>query len=329
MNVRALLAVAATLALLLPTLPLRSEQRGVEVTANVTYSLTGRFLLVNRHNFTVRDHVYLPLPQNTTYQRSFVLSIQPRPLYFARDEDGNTYAVLLVEAKPLSRLWVNASYSVTVLGYRLRSAPSVWPPLELVRRYTSSGGYWNIYNETLITLAYRVAYADSPLEVARKLAEWTVRRVDYKVMFARLGSDKALVRRGLDYAIAGDCVEVTDVYVTMARILGLPARAAYGLLLTARSGRMWLNITTMVQEGDRIIEHWGGHMWPQVYLSGVGWVDVDMLDGLRPNVGIHSERHILFGVEETKFYGSALSSVCTPSMLSLLYVEYEYSGEGK
>ena len=317
-----LLSALALLPALAPT-----ERAGVVFTANVTYTLVGRFLLVNPSNTTVREFVYVPLPQNTTFQRSYVVSMDPPPLRYAVDEDGNAYAVVQVEAGPGARVRVKVEYRVSVAGYRLESAPRAWPPLDVVRRYTRSSGYWNVYNETLIELAYRVAYADTPYDVARKLAEWVVGRVRYRVQFTRLGSDHAVVRGLFDYAIVGDCVEVADVYVTMARILGLPARTAYGLLLPDREGRMWLNMTTAVEEGDRLIEHWGGHIWPQVYLAGVGWVDVDMLDGMRANVGVYSERHIVFGFEETKYFGSALSSVCVPSYLTLQYAEYEYRGE--
>jgi transglutaminase-like putative cysteine protease len=322
--VRGIVFLLPALALLLATFP--AGQGSVTVTANVTYVLVGRFLLVNNANSTVRDFVYVPLPQNTTFQRSFVVSMDPPPLRYAVDEDGNAYAIVLVEADPGSRVWLKVEYRISVAGYRLESAPRAWPPLDVVKKYTSSSGYWNVYNETLIDLAYRVAYADAPYDAARKLAEWVVGKVKYRVQFSRLGSDHAVVRRLLDYAIVGDCVEVADVYVTMARALGLPARTAYGLLLSDREGRMWLNMSTAAEEGDRLIEHWGGHIWPQVYFVEVGWVDVDMLDGMQANVGVYSERHIVFGFEETKYFGSALSSVCVPSYLTLQYAEYEYRG---
>jgi len=322
---RGLLALALLLsALALLPAPTRTGRAGVVITANVTYALVGRFLLVNPSNITVKDFVYIPLPQNTTFQRSYVVSMDPPPLRYAVDEDGNAYAVVQVEVGPGARAWVKVEYRVSVAGYRLESAPRAWPSLDVLRRYTRSSGYWNVYNGTLIELAYRVAHADAPYDAARKLAEWVVGRVRYRVQFSRLGSDRAVVRGLFDYAIAGDCVEVADVYVTMARILGLPARTAYGLLLPGREGRMWLNMSTLAEEGDRIIEHWGGHIWPQVYLAGVGWVDVDMLDGMQPNLGVYSERHIVFGFEETKYFGSALSSVCVPSYLTLQYAEYEW-----
>lgn len=298
------------------------------VKTTVIYQVRARFLLVNNNNFTVTDYVYVSLPQNTTFQTSRVVSMNPPPIQFLRDDDGNLYTVVQIVAEPGARVWINATYVVEVKAYSINEEKhsGEWPPLDLVRKYTSSTGYWNIYNDTLIELAYKTAFADKPLEIAKKLAEWVVRKVNYKVNFGRLGSDHA-VSWWWDYSIIGDCVEVADVYVTMARILGLPARTAYGFLLEDYRDIYWLNMTTMEREGDRILEHWGGHMWPQVYVIPFGWIDVDMLDGLQPNVGIYSARHIILGVEETKYYGSGLSSGCVPSYLALQYVDYTFEGE--
>ncbi len=300
----------------------------VSVEEVVEYEVTGRFILVNRHNVTLSDFVYIALPQNTTYQEGYIVRVEPPLLRLVKDEDGNVLGVVKVSAEPGEKVVVNVAYRVVVKGYRIRAelARGEWPSLSVVERYTSKTAYWNTYNLTLVELAYRVAYADSPLDTAAKLASWVLPRVSYRVHLGRAGSDRALVRAFGGYAIQGDCVEVADVYVTMARALGLPARTAYGVLLTSYSQRMWLNMTTVAEEGEALLQHWGGHMWPQVYIPPYGWVDVDMLDGMSPNVGVYSARHIVFGVEETKYYGSALTSSCIPSYLDLEYVEYEFRG---
>ncbi len=295
---------------------------------NETYIIEGRFLLVNRNNVSVHDYVYVALPQNTTFQKSYVLYIKPAPIRYMTDEDGNRYAVTVIDAKPGEKAWIHVKYRVEVSGYVLYADEdrARWPSFDMVKRYTVSTGYWDVYNETLIRLAYQVGYADNPVTTARKLAEWVVGRVAYYVNMGRYGSDHAVVYRYGRYQIVGDCVEVADVYVTLARILGLPARTAYGFLLTSHSQKMWLNMSTLGKEGEGLLSHWGGHMWPQVYVPPWGWIDVDMLDGMQPNFGIFSERHVLFGVEETKYYGTSLTSSCVPSYMTLQYVEYNFRG---
>lgn len=296
---------------------------------NETYLIEGRFLLVNENNVTVNDYVYVSLPQNTTFQRSYVLSIEPRPIRYDTDEDGNRYAVVLVTAKPGEKIWIHVRFRVRVSGYVLYADEdrARWPSFTIEKKYTTSTGYWDIYNETLIDIAYSKMYSDNPVTAARNIADWIVPRVAYSVNMGRYGSDHALIYRYGRYEITGDCVEVADMYVTFARILGLPARTAYGFLLMKHTQKMWLNMSTVNKEGESLLSHWGGHMWPQVYVAPWGWVDVDMLDGMAPNFGIYSERHILFGVEETKYYGTALTSSCVPSYMTLQYVEYTFKGE--
>jgi transglutaminase-like putative cysteine protease len=322
-------ALLTLLALLVAaSLVSREEGRGVVITGSVTYTITGGFLLKNECNTTVRDYVYVSLPQNTSYQRSYVASMTPPPARYVVDEDGNAYAVVFLEALPGRKYWINVTYRVEVYSYYINESESrgTWPTYELVRKYTTTSGYWNIYNLTLIKLAREIAYANTPLEAVTRLARWVSTRVNYQVYLGRAGSDHAVTRTWRGYAITGDCVEVADVFVAMARILGIPSRTVFGILLERYEQDMWLNYSTIEAEGEYILTHWGGHMWPQVYVDPYGWIDVDMLDGMAPNVGIYSARHIVFGVEETKYYGSALSSTAIPSYLTLEYAEYHFRG---
>lgn len=329
LRVGVVLTCLVVLLLLPPILAPGSRDPALKVEEVVEYDIRGYFVLVNRHNVTINDFVYVALPQNTTTQESRVVLIEPEPLKYVRDEDGNVFAIVRVMATPSEKVRVNVRFQVRVTGYRISwgaTLPGAWPPFEVVARYTGRTLYWNVYNTTLVNLAYRVGFADTPLNVATKLATWLVSRIRYQINLGRAGSDHA-VRYGYGgYFVQGDCVEVADVYVTMARSLGLPARTAYGFLLSSYSQVMWLNMSTVQEEGEAILRHWGGHMWPQVYIPPFGWVDVDMLDGMQPNVGLFSARHIVFGFEETKYYGSALTSSCIPSYLTLEYVEYIFEG---
>lgn len=326
----AIVFACIAIVLLLPFLVLGSSKPVLSVEEVVEYEIQGYFILVNKHNVTINDFVYIAIPQNTTNQESYVVRIEPMPLKYVRDEDRNVFAVVRVAALPSEKVRVDVHFRVRVTGYSVRfstAPPGTWPPRDIVAKYTGKTLYWNTYNVTLVNLAYKVGFADTPLSSATKLAVWLIPRIKYQVNLGRAGSDHALHRGAYgEYFVQGDCVEVADVYVTMARALGLPARTAYGFLLTSYSQRMWLNMSTVREEGEGILRHWGGHMWPQVYIPPLGWIDVDMLDGMQPNVGSLSARHVIFGFEETKYYGAALTSSCIPSYLALEYVEYVFEG---
>ncbi len=83
-------------------------------------------------------------------------------------------------------------------------------------------------------------------KVATKLADWTYKNIKWKQV------DYATARQTLA-TLEADCLEFSQLYVAMARSLGLPARLVSGL---AYSGATF-----------------GGHAWVEVYVGE--WMEVD------------------------------------------------------
>jgi len=82
--------------------------------------------------------------------------------------------------------------------------------------------------------------------VARKLADWTYKNIKWKVV------DYATAPQTLA-TLEADCLEFSQLYVAMARSLGLPARVVSG----------------MAYSGD----FFGGHAWVEVFVGE--WIEVD------------------------------------------------------
>jgi len=294
---------------------------------NETVVMDEMVVLRNRLERRVVDYVYLVVPMNTSFQKCYIVSMEPREYQLRRDEDGNVFAVFRIEAEPGERVTIRAVYRIEKAEYRVLwdRVNARWPPLEVAVELTGPTAMWDTYNETLRAIAEEHGAGATPLDVVVGLAQWIKEHLEYRVLGVRLGSDHAVVESGGRLKVRGDCVEVCDVFVTLARIRGIPARAAFGFLLTSRSERMWLNFTAR-EEGEELLSHWGGHMWPQVLIEPVGWVDVELLEGGSIKVGDYSWRHVLLGVEETRYYGTALSNFCIPGSLTLEYVEVSFSG---
>jgi tetratricopeptide (TPR) repeat protein len=83
-------------------------------------------------------------------------------------------------------------------------------------------------------------------EVARKLADWTYKNIKWKRV------DYATAAQTLA-TLEADCLEFSQLYVAMARSLGLPARIVSGLAYSGAS--------------------FGGHAWVEVYVGD--WIEVD------------------------------------------------------
>jgi len=311
--------------------PILEHRRTRIIFSNITYIVKARYKLVNNYKIPMNDYVYITLPRNTTYQHARLINITPSYVKIQKDEDGNIFAVLFLRTKPNEAVWIEAVFKITVHGYKVifNVSESIWPEYEIVRRLTKRTSYWNTENPDLINLARRVSRGDNPLKIAISIAKWVKRHTRYSLQLHRLGAERALVRGILgDYIIQGDCTEVADVYVTLARIKGIPARTVFGLLLSRHKTKMWFNSSTAWVEGERLLEHWGGHMWSQVYLPPWGWIDVELLEAREAKIGDYSNFHVVFGVEETKYYGTTLSNFCSPGYLYLEYVEYDFEPVG-
>lgn len=112
----------------------------------------------------------------------------------------------------------------------------------------------------IVALAKRIADGETdPRIVAERLNRWVYDSVKKRIT---IGVPNALqVLRTL----SGDCNEHTQLYIALARALGLPARSAAGLALVR--GKFYY------------------HAWPEVYLGN--WVAVDPTFGQFPADAAH------------------------------------------
>ncbi len=304
-----------------------SESPGKIETYSHTYLIKAAFKLKNDRDVSVSDIVYVLVPMNTTHQTSKLISMEPEPLVLELDENGNTYAKIRVEMGPNEVKWINATFEVTMESYKysFNTNVALWPSLEMARKYTTSTAVWTTENETLIELAESIAGdEDNPLNIAKKIAEWVVNHVEYSVNPNRSrGASHCLTYKDSDLYIYGDCTEVADTYITLVRIMGIPARAAFGMMLEEPKEYYWLNESSR-GEGEELLTHWGGHIWPQVYIEPWGWIDVEMLEGLIARVGDYSWRHIIFGLEEKNFLEEETGHFCVSMYLEVEHMEFRF-----
>ena len=281
-------------------------------------------LIENPLDEEVRGYVYMAVPVNCSHQESYLASA-PAGTIVHFDDEGNPFLVIELVLGPKEVTWVNVTLKVRLKPYVIDWAAEkrVWPPLNVTLLYTGRTRYWDTSNSTLRELARDIAGSDhDPVLIAKSLASWISTHLEYHVRFDRLGSNRAVKAGFAEMYVYGDCTEVADVYVTLARILGLPARTAYGMMRLKESEDVyWANFTS------QDFTAWTGHVWPQVYISPWGWVDVEMLEGSTPKVGDYSWRHVIYGFESRKFMGSDfLGAFCRTSFGSEpLYLEVEFS----
>jgi hypothetical protein len=99
---------------------------------------------------------------------------------------------------------------------------------------------------------------DDAFIVAFKLASWTKQNINYSI--TTLTVDASQPASWVLENRYGVCDELTNLFIAMARSLGIPARFVSGLSFT---------------NDERFTEEWGLHGWAEVYFPGYGWVPFD------------------------------------------------------
>ncbi|HEV2666655.1 MAG TPA: transglutaminase domain-containing protein, partial [Blastocatellia bacterium] len=113
----------------------------------------------------------------------------------------------------------------------------------------------NSKDPRIVALAKQIAGEDADgRDVARKIGEWTYRNLKWK----KVESDTVETLASRE----ADCLEHSELYVALARSLGLPARVVTGAALGGGS--------------------FGAHAWVEIYLGK--WVEVDPTWGLMDRV---------------------------------------------
>ena len=147
-------------------------------------------------------------------------------------------------------------------------------PLYLQKKYKQSSKYW----PTTSTLIKKVA--DETWFEKDNLREWIQYAYNYVTskIKNRENQDKRL---GADYAFfqgIGDCDEFTDLFITIARMRGIPCRRLTGF---------------HIKQKKKICAE--GHAWAEILSPKKEWITIDIALN---NIAKHSINYIILKIEE-------------------------------
>jgi len=209
--------------------------------------------------YAVADFSYLPHGVNITYA-----TLQPHGMPII-DQKRLSDIVLKVRAKapgPIDSIRDDIKSStqkveqkspnelmVTIAARRNTPDKKIQLPVTNpeVAAFVKATGEFASDNRNVIQQAREIAGDDRDAwSVAQKLGDWTHKNLTWKSV-ARAGAAETLATR------EADCSEFSQLYVAMARSLGLPARIVSGLAYSGNS--------------------FGGHAWVEVWVGE--WVEID------------------------------------------------------
>lgn len=211
---------------------------------NLTYHLG------NRNLFPVSTEI--ALPPSTNYQEVLIDNITPRPKAVREDSDGNWLAEYNLLPSQNVKVLVQGTAKIF-----LNPKTEILSDKKL-SEYLKEKPYWQTTNSRVKSLA-------EDLKTPRNIYNYVVDSLSYD--FSRVTQNKP--RQGainiINEPASAVCLEFTDLFVTLARAAGIPAREVDGFANTKNTQERPLSLVKDVL-----------HAWPQYYDSEKQtWIMVD------------------------------------------------------
>lgn len=207
--------------------------------------------------------VWLPFPFENDRQRNIKLLGSSHKVKKSKGSKHHTVSMEAVaEAGKPTHFEITYEYEVGAQSYSADVIAQMIEPYDKGRKeykkYTGSEYPHIICNERMRHIADSITAAGgTPLEQASVVYDWIVDN------FPWAGArDYSTIPNIPEYVLEqghGDCGQVTLLYITLLRSIGIPARWESGWML--HPGRV------------------GMHDWCEVYFEGVGWVPCDVSMG--------------------------------------------------
>ncbi len=195
----------------------------------------------------------IAIPPDTSTQKIYYKSLTPLPESVSADNDGNWIAKYLLN--PREQIEVKATGSVQIFS---GSRPFLKPNKTLLNEYLSKQQYWEVDDPVVMALAANLKKPEAIYNYVSQNLKYNFQRVTPNV--ERLGAKKALLN-----PTNVICMEFTDLFITLARAAGIPAREIEGYAYTNDPQTEPLSLVADVL-----------HAWPEYWdnMRNV-WVPVD------------------------------------------------------
>jgi len=169
-------------------------------------------------------------------------------------------------------------------------------------------------NQEIFELANELAAGETDLfQVTFNLATWVNHNIEYSL--SSLTADVSQKSSWVIQTRQGVCDELTNLFIALARSLGIPARFISGIAYT---------------NSPDFPEEWGAHGWAEVFFPGYGWIPYDVTYG---EYGFVDPTHIKLKVgldanePATKFKWFGYNTDINTAPLDIKTTLNSYSGE--
>lgn len=220
------------------------------------YKMNLTYHLKNENLREVYSEVALP-PDNA-YQRIYTTKIEPQPEAITVDDDGNYIARF--KLPPAKEVTVNYQSFAEVYHQ-----PKDFPVSPLTdkqkEKYTQNDKFWDVTDPIIREKAATLTTAKDIYDFVTTYLTYNEKRLD-EATITRQGA-----RVAFDNPANAVCMEFTDLFITFARMAGIPAREVNGYANTQNSRLRPLSLASSTTD---IL-----HAWPEYYDDQKGWIQID------------------------------------------------------
>lgn len=234
---------------------------------NVTNSI--KFSLTHENEFRVNTFVLdsFTYPQYFNGAQTLNSFTTSKKEYEIKEKSAIKYIEFSYDANNLKQNNViTNSFLIESTTYRPKISHKVKYPIKNIDPklyiYLEHGGLIDI-DEKIAQQASQIAQGeDDTFIIASKVAKWIREDINYDLSTVTLNPNQKSTE--VFKSKKGVCREITNLYISMLRSLGIPSRVVTGYAYT-----------TSEEVVDFVGSNWGGHAWAEVYIGGV-WVPFDL-----------------------------------------------------
>ena len=214
-----------------------------------------KYFLTNSKNHQSIEQI--AIPPETDNQKISYQKIEPKPQNIKIDQDGNWLAEYQLESG--QDLEINISGQAKIIHSNKHQ-------LNIdVNQYLKAQPFWPTQDSNLIEISKTLKTPKDIYQYVVDTLNYNDSNLEYSI---RKGADNALLTPNESL-----CTEFTDLFVTLARIKGIPAREVEGFAYTNNSKIKPVNSNTDIL-----------HAWPQYYdTSQKVWISIDPTWGKTTN----------------------------------------------
>lgn len=214
------------------------------------YAFTVKYNISNPNLFPVKTEIALP-PQ-TNYQNVLINSFSAPPLDVSRDRDGNWLASYRLSPQKKQTVIVKGVVEVSALPQKEGISNTQ------AKDYTTERKYWDASAPSVVKVAEKLTTPKEIYDFVEKTLAYNSSKVATDNL--RLGGKGALSTPQNSV-----CLEFTDLFITLARAKGIPARSVEGFAYTQNTKLRPLSLANDIL-----------HAWPEYYSeSDKKWIMVD------------------------------------------------------